>query len=221
MSDLTVAGNNSGVAAADSASSASITSEKVTYRRYVKYGTDSDTGKTVIKETRILAETDKKAPAKLKNGDPNPLSGLSVNWATAEEEGFSLFSENEVVSYDVKSFDGAAFLVPDEAVRLYIFQVGLSSVQTARANGIMKAIKEGTPEPEPEFNAASIDLRVGTDDEGSNSINRAPARRSMSDLDKLIKQLTAMGIPPERQAAVLAALVASQTPEENQEEVSA
>jgi hypothetical protein len=201
--------------------SSAITSEKVTYRRYVKLVAGDD-GKTTIKETRILAETDKKAPAKLKNGDTNPLAGLSVNWATAEEDGLMLFSENEVVSYDVKSFEGAELLVPDEAVRLYIFQVGLSSVQTARANGIMKAIKEGTPEPEPEFNQNTIDLRVGTDDEGSNSINRAPSRRSLSDLDKLIKQLTAMGIPPEKQAAVLAALAASQTVESNEtEEVNA
>jgi hypothetical protein len=205
----------------DNSNSSAITSEKVTYRRYVKLVAGDD-GKTTIKETRILAETDKKAPAKLKNGDPNPLAGLSVNWATAEEDGLMLFSENEVVSYDVKSFEGAELLVPDEAVRLYIFQVGLSSVQTARANGIMKAVKEGTPEPEPEFNQNTIDLRVGTDDEGSNSINRAPSRRSLSDLDKLIKQLTAMGIPPEKQAAVLAALAASQTVESNEtEEVNA
>ena len=189
-----------------------VTSEKQTYRTYVLTAVGED-GKTVIKETRILAEADKKAPEKDKNGAPNPYAGLAINWAKAEEDGLTLFSENEVIRYNIKSLDGAEFLSPDPAIRLYIYQVGLASVQTARANALMKAQKEGTADPEPEFNQVTVDLRTGTDDEGSYSLNRAPSRKSVSEIEKFTRQanslLAAMGIPEEERAAKIAAMVAS------------
>lgn len=198
----------------------SVSSDKTTYRRYVKFGTDEN-GKTTIKETRILAETAKKASEKLKNGEVNPFAGLSTNWADAEEEGFTLLSENEVVVYNVKSFAGAAILSPDETIRLYIYNVGLASIQTARANALMKATKENTAEPEAEFNQVVIDLRVGVNDDGDYSLNKAPSRRTVDPLDKLIKQMSVMGISPEKISQMLAVMAQATESDETEQEVGA
>lgn len=193
---------------AETVETGALTSSKVITRRYVKYGTD-DSGKTVITATRILSETDKKEPEKLKDGTPNPQAGMSVNWATAENEGFTLFSENEFIQYDVTSFEGAEALSPDPAIRLYIYRTGLANVQTARSQAAMKALKENTAEPEAEFNQATIDLRTGTDDEGNYSLNKAPARRSKTDLEKLQSLLDSLGLSPEDKAKLLLSMASS------------
>jgi len=192
----------------------SISTQKQTYRFYVKTEVDAD-GKTTIAKKSSVAETDKKSPEKLKDGSKNPNAGLSDNWAKLEAEGYTLLSENEFIKYSVKTVEAAQLLVPDEAQFVYIFQSGLNYLQNAKANGVMTALKEGTSEPEPLYNQLTIDLRVGVDEEGSYSINEAPSRRSLSDEDKLRKQLTAMGVPADKQEAVLAAMLAAMaTPEE-------
>jgi hypothetical protein len=43
------------------------------------------------------------------------------------------------------------------------------------------------------------------------AINEPPTRKSTSDIDKLIKQLNAMGVPADKQADFLALLLATQT----------
>jgi hypothetical protein len=190
------------IATATNSNTGAVSQEKVTYRRYVILGTEEsgpNAGRSVISKERILAETDAKAK-----------SGLSVNWQKAEDEGYTLLSENEVITYDVKSEEGTASLIPDAIQRLYVFNIGLSSLQTARANAIMKALKEGAAEPTPEFNQQTIDLRVGVGEDGDYSINKAPSRKSMSDMDKLIKMLDAMGVAPDKRDGVLAALLAAQ-----------
>jgi hypothetical protein len=199
-----------GVAEQQSATAGAISTEKVTYRRYVKLEADAE-GKTTIKETRILAETDKKVPAKDAHGNPSVNAGLSVNWAKAEEDGLTLFSENEAVTYDVKTKDGIEILNPDPAIQLYIYQTGLATIQTARVQAFMKALVENAAEPTPEFNQVTLDLRVGVGDDGEYSFNKAPSKRGLSNEEKLVKQLTAMGVPPERQQAVLAAMLAAMT----------
>ncbi len=182
----------------------SISTQKQTYRFYVKTEVDAD-GKTTIAKKSSVAETDKKDKA----------TGLSDNWAKLEKDGFTLLSENEFIKYSVKTVEAAQLLVPDEAQFVYIFQSGLNYLQNAKANGVMTALKEGTSEPEPLYNQITVDLRVGVDEEGSYSINEAPSRRSLSDEDKLRKQLTAMGVPADKQEAVLAAMLAAMaTPEE-------
>jgi hypothetical protein len=191
----------------------------VIYRGYVSFGTDSE-GKTTIKERRISAATDKKAPEKKADGSPNPYAGLSTTWAKAEEDGLTLFNENEVITYSVKSIDGFEALCPDPAIRLYIIQTGLASVQTARANALMKAMKENTSEPEPEFTDYTLDLAKGVDEDGLYSINKTPTRRGLSEIEKLVKYLTALGVPPEKQEAMLQVL-ASQSAPATEEEVEA
>jgi len=54
------------------------------------------------------------------------------------------------------------------------------------------------------------------DEEGSYSINEAPTRRTLSDEDKLRKQLTAMGVPADKQEAVLAAMLAAMVTSEEE-----
>ena len=178
-----------------------LSTEKVTYRRYVVFGTDPDTGKSVITKERILAQAD----------GVDKATGVPQNWAKAVADGFTQFSENDVLTYNVKSLEGIDLLVPDKAQQLYIFQTGLATVQTARANAFMKSLKEGTAEPTADYDQVELDLRVGVDDEGTYSINKTPSRRGLSNEDKLRKQLTAMGVSEDKQEAVLAAMLAAMT----------
>src|SRR5882672_2266638 len=179
-----------------------IRQDKTTTRRYVKFGsTDDGQGnvtKTITKSS-ILTEKEKKEPEKLKDGTPNPHSGMSTDWADAERDGFEVFNENDVISYSVTSWDGAELLNPDPAMRLYIYNRGLATFQTSVANALMKSLKEETSgELVPEFNGVAVDLRVGIDEEGNYSINKQPARRAVYPEDKLIKMLRAAGASEEK-----------------------
>jgi len=167
-----------------------ISTEKSTYRSYVKYESDAS-GKTIVKEIQT------KAGAQKLDKD----TGLPTNWAELEKAGYTLFNENEFIRYTVKSIEAAQLLVPDETQFIYIFQSGLNYLQNAKSNAFMKSQKEGEPEPTPEYNQDVIDLK--------DAINEPPTRKSLSDIEKLVRQLTAMGIPADRQEAVLAALLAS------------
>lgn len=191
----------------ESEQTGAINTTKSTYRSYVKYSTDTE-GKTIV--TKIKAQAEAAAKDKKTN--------LPVNWAKAEAEGYEQFSENEFVRYSVKTLEGAKLLIPDEEQLIYILQCGLNQIQNAKCAVIMTALKAGTPEPEPEFDQQTIDLRVGTDDEGTNSIGQAPTRKSLSDLDKLRKMLTAMGVPPEKQEAVILAMSDNSSDDEAPEE---
>lgn len=195
-------------AAQNSDAVGAIRQDKTTTRRYVKFGsTDDGQGnvtKTITKSS-ILTEKEKKEPEKLKDGTPNPHANMSTDWADAERDGFEVFNENDVVSYSVTSWDGAELLNPDPAMRLYIYNRGLATFQTAVANALMKSLKEETSgELVPEFNGVTVDLRVGIDEEGNYSINKQPARRAVDPEDKLIKMLRATGASEEKIAAVLA-----------------
>lgn len=190
-----------------------ISQQKTTSRRYVKLGqVDDGQGNltTVIKTSSVVSESDKKEPEKIKDAEgkeiPNPYAGLPVSWANAERDGLVLFSENDAISYSVKSFEGAELLNPDPAMRLYIYNKGLAVFQTSLVQAYMKSLKEGTAEPEAEFNGVTLDLRVGTDDEGTYSINKAPQRRAQTDEDKLVKLLKATGKTDEQIAMILAVI---------------
>jgi hypothetical protein len=174
------------------AGAGSLSSEKVTTRRYVKFGTDKE-GKTVIEEQRVLAEADSK----------DKKTNLAVNWQKAEDDGFVLFSQNDAVVYTVKDSSGFELLCPDEEIRMYIINTGLSTIQTARAQAYMKANAENTPEPEPLYNDSTLDLRTGVGEDGEYSINKTPSRRSLSDMEKLIKSLRALGLSDEAMKDVL------------------
>jgi hypothetical protein len=185
-----------------------LSTEKVTYRAYVQLGTDKD-GKTVIEKIKSQAEADKK----------DAKTGVSVNWQKLEEakdkEGnplWTLFNENEFVRYKLAEVSAFDALVPDKTQQLYIIQCGLNYLMNAKANGAMTALDEGKPEPTPLFNQNTIDLRTGVGDAGEYSINEAPSRKSLTDLDKLIKNLVAMGLTtPEQQEPILLALAAAKS----------
>lgn len=189
----------------------SVSTEKVTYRAYVQLDTDKD-GKTVIKKIKSQAEADKK----------DSKTGLSINWQKLEDEKdkegnslWTLFNENEFTRYQVKDEAGFEQVVPDVNQRVYIIQCGLNYIMNAKANAAMTALKDGTPEPEPLFNQNTIDLRVGVGEDGAYSINEAPSRKSLTDLDKLIKNLVAMGLTtPEQQEPILLALAAAKAAEQ-------
>jgi len=185
--------------------SGAITTEKQTYRSYVQLGADKD-GKTIVEKIKSQAE----AAAKNKNG-------VATNWAKLEEEKdkdgnpvWQLFNENEFIRYTVKSLDAFTTLVPEEAQQIYIIQSGLNYLQNAKANGAMTAMKDGAPEPTPLFNQETIDLRVGVGENGEYSINEAPSRKSLTDVEKLEKMLAAMGYAPEQVQVALATLAATQ-----------
>lgn len=184
-----------------------LTQEKLTYRKFVKLGTDAQ-GATTIEKKAVKSESDKKEPALLDDGTPNPHAGVPVSWSGPAKEGFTLFNENEFIRYQVKSWAGAETLVPDEAQRVYIFQYGLNAIQTARAIGFMDELKEGESEPTPAHDGEVIDLK--------DAINEQPQRRSTSEIDKFVKQadayLAAMGIPESARAETIAKMLASMQP---------
>lgn len=210
MSSTTV---GAGAASSNKDAVGAIRQDKTTTRRYVKFGsTDDGQGnvtKTITKSS-ILTEKEKKEPEKLKDGTPNPHAGMSTDWADAERDGFEVFNDNDIVSYSVTSWDGAELLNPDPAMRLYIYNRGLATFQTAVANALMKSLKEETSgELVPEFNGITVDLRVGIDEEGNYSINKQPARRAVDPEDKMIKTMRAAGVPEDKIAAILAIVRAS------------
>jgi hypothetical protein len=201
----------------------SIQQESVIYRRYVKYGqVDSDgqgTMKTVIVKSSILAETEKKEPATIKVKDeagnskevPNPYAGLPSVWAEAERDGFELFSENKAIIYSAKSLEALELLSPDPAIRLYIYQTGLSSIQTARANAFAKALDENAASPTPLYNGETLDLQSGIGEDGEFSFNKQPSKRGLTDEDKMVKLLKAQGKTDAQIQAILAIINATAT----------
>ena len=168
-------------------STGAVTSDKSTYRQYVKLGTvtEGDTTKTVISEKRIMQETAAKAS-----------SGLSQNWQKAEDDGLAVFNENEVISYAVNSQEGFELLIPDADQRLYIINAGLGNLQTSKAQAFMKAMAENTTEPTPQFNQHTLDLRVGLGEDNEYSIQVAPQRRTLTDQQKLEKTLKGLNLSP-------------------------
>lgn len=134
-------------------------------------------------------------------------TGIPVNWKKLEDAGLVNLNENKYTFYSVKSEDGAALLVPEASQRVYIFQRGLDAIQNAAAAFLSTELKEGTQDPL--YNQETIDLKE--------YINEPPQRRSKSELDKLIALLTAMGVPPERQASVLEAMIAAKQPAQSEE----
>jgi hypothetical protein len=187
-----------------------VSTEKVTYRAYVQTETDKD-GKTVVTKIKAQAEADKK----------DAKTGVSVNWQKLETEGWSLLNENEFVRYQIKSLDGFKTLVPEEAQQTYIIQCGLNYIMNAKANAAMTTLVDGAPEPTAKFQSETIDLRVGVGEDGEFSINEAPSRKSLSDVDKLVKQLRAMGIADDQIEGVLTAMAAAKAASEVGQEVAA
>ena len=193
MATSTVDMNNAGA----------ISTDKSVYRRYVKLGTvtEGDTTKTVIQEQRIMQET----AAKDKN------TGLSQNWQKAEDDGLVVFNENEVVSYAVNSQEGFELLIPDPEQRLYIINAGIGNLQTSKAQAFMKAMAENAAEPTPQFNQATLDMRVGIGDESEYSIQNAPQRRALTDQQKLEKTLKSLNLAPDALEALLLSVASSIT----------
>ena len=167
-------------------STGALSTEKNTYRKYVKLGTS---------EKKVQAEAQAK----------DSKTGLSKNWQALEDAGYTVFSENEFVRYTVKSEDGFASLVPDEAQRVYIIQCGLNYLQNAKANGYMDEVQENTPEPTPSYNQETIDLRE--------AINEPPTRKSLTDMEKLMKTLAALNLSPEQKQDLLISLAKAQNTE--------
>jgi predicted Zn-dependent protease len=197
------------VGAGELATAGSVTTEKITVRAYaklieetVKNSDDTESIKTTVKEIQAKAETAKK----------DKDTGVSANWVKAEKDGFSLFNENEFIRYSVKNEAGFALIVPSEEQRIYIIQCGLNYVQNAKTNALAVSLKEGTSEPEPEFNGVEVDLR--------DYINEPPSRRSLSEIEKLVKQLTALGVPAHKQAETIAFILASKESVEGETEAA-
>jgi len=171
-------------------STGSLSTEKVTYRAYVKFETDAQ-NKTVVKEIKANAESAKK----------DKDTGLSANWAKLEKDGYTLFSENEFIRYNVKDEDGFKLLVPDPAQRAYIIQSGLNYLQNAKANSAMVEIDESTAEPTPKYSNTTYDLRE--------DINEPPTRKSLTDLEKLQRLLKTLNLTEDQQAAMLLQLAST------------
>jgi hypothetical protein len=145
--------------------SGDLSMDKTTYRAYVKLDDKGEIIETVAK-------------AEVKD---------QTNWKKLEEGGYKQWNENVMVRYTVKSMAAFEHLVPDEAQRVYIAQVGINYVQNSKANGLAVELKEGS-ETEPAYNNEEIDLRE--------YINMIPSKRALTPLEKLERQLAGLGLDP-------------------------
>jgi hypothetical protein len=191
-----------------------LTTEKQSYRTYIQTSSDKD-GKTVVDKIKAQAEATQKVTDKT-----DPHYGLAVNWAKLEKEGWTLLCENEFIRYSVKTLEGFFALVPDLDQQLYLIQCGINYAMNAKANAAMVVMEDGAAEPKAKFDGVTIDLRTGVDSEGTYSINEAPSRKSLSDIDKLMNTLKKMGLPPEQVAALLAQAASSIAATQTEEEVA-
>ena len=116
--------------------SGDLTTDKTTYRAYVKY---NEKGEII----------DIVAKAEVKD---------QINWKKLEADGWAQFNENVMIRYTVKSLAAAQHLITDEGQLVYIIQTGLNYIQNSKANAKAIEIKEGT-ENEPAYNMEEIDLR--------------------------------------------------------------
>lgn len=173
-----------------------LTTEKNTSRKYVKTATN-DKGEVIIKDYAIQAETQAKETAE------GPQKGMAVNWAKLEKEGYSVFNENEFIKYNVKSKAGAELLVPDETQFVYIFQSGLNYLQNNKINRLMNEMVENSPEPTPTYSNETIDLR--------DYINEPPVRKTTTPLEKIQKQIAALGLNQDQIDDILRQLAAAQS----------
>lgn len=156
----------------------SLSTERVTYRAFVKQDTDGTIDKII---------------AKAESAD-------GKNWEKAVKDGFTQFNENTFTRYTVKTEKGFHHLVPDEKQRLYIIQAGLNYVQNAGANQYSVEVKDGTNTkevaPEPAHNGEEIDLR--------DHINTPTERRALTPEEKLQRLVASLNLPADQMAALLA-----------------
>lgn len=184
----------------DVAEVGAITTQKITYRRYVKTAVDKD-GKTVITDSAIQAASQKS----------DKDTGIPENWARLERDGYSLFSENDAVFYTVKTEEGEQHLIPDSTQRLYFFQTGLDNRQGAIVQSKMKELDTSSTEPAPMYNQETFDLKE--------DINEPVSKQRLDPVEKIKRQITALGLSPEEIQQVLLAVAASTAAAAASEEV--
>lgn len=159
-------------------STGSLSTEKVTYKAFVKLAEDGTVDKIAAK-----AET---ADGK--------------NWEKMEKEGWLLFNENSFTRYTVKDESGFHHLVKDPKQRMYIIQAGLNYVQNAGCNQYSVEIQDGTNTKEvtavPAHNGEEIDL--------IEHINTPTERRSLTAEEKLARLVASLNLPADQVAALLA-----------------
>lgn len=179
----------------------SIAAEKTVYRRYVKFKniTEGDTTRIAIDEQRIIGEGAQK----------DKKTGLFSAWQRAEDEGLTLFCENEVIMYNVRTLDGFTALVPDPEQQLYIINLGLSTVQSQKVQSFMKATTETGGDMVPDFNQVTLDLRTGVGESEEYSIQKAPQRRALSELDRALASLRKLGLPEDKVQEMLEVILSS------------
>lgn len=168
----------------DVTSTGSLSTEKQTYRAYVKFDEKGE-----ISDIKAKAEAAKQA-----------------NWKKLEENGYVQLSENDFIRYNVKTEEGFHLIVPDPEQRVYIIQCGLNYIQNAKANAAMVALKEGTQEPE--YNQQTIDLR-----EGINETPSRRSLSDLEKLEKLMAGLNLTAEQKKEMLLALASSVASETEE--------
>jgi hypothetical protein len=117
-------------------------------------------------------------------------------WASQEKNGATLLVENDYRWYNLLSMDGVSDLVPDPEQQLYIFQKGLDQLQTAAVNATQIEFDPVTKQFVT--NGVTVDLR--------DAINTPPSRRVLTDEQKLLKTISAIG--REKAVAILEALKA-------------
>lgn len=168
-------------AAEGSTSTHGVTSEPRTYRVY-----------GIIKEDGTYASA---------GGDKVIIAAETADgkrWKSAEENKNTVLNEVQFTFYSVESIDGFKELVPDAEQQIYLINRGLSTLQTSKANQLVSEVDEQSKEFK--YSGVNFDLR--------DVINETPKRQSMTDTQKILKQVSALD--PEEVAKLMAALAAMQ-----------
>jgi hypothetical protein len=190
------------------ATTSSLSTEKASYRGYVKLDEKGEIDKIMAKAESANQDSWKKMEA---------------------TPGIQLLNENEFIRYTAKDLHAAQLLVPDAEQFMYVFQSGLNYIQNSKSNALMVELAEngdgtkGNPII-PAHNGETIDLKE--------YINEPPSKRSLSPLEKLERQIASLGLSPDmiqallaqaaqKQAALAASTATAASTEEESTEVTA
>lgn len=169
--------------------SGSLSTEKSTYRAYVKL---NDKGEVA----EIVAKSESGARAKDAAGKE---LGLAANWHKLEAAGYQQLNENEVIRYSVKDMAGFTTLIPDVDQQMYVIQSGINYIQNAKANALSLELQEGTGDkgvaPAPAYNNETIDLRE--------ALNAPPQKKSLTPIEKMLRALSGLGLDDDATNALL------------------
>lgn len=167
-----------------------------------------DAIKTEVKDFKVYAKLD----AEGKITDAKPVSSESQFKAYSEKADYVLGIEQSVKFVKFGNLEAFTTAIPDPAAQLDVINRGVANKANQRVKEVLTELnEEGT-----QFTWESIDTLDVLE-----YLQEGPKRQKLSEVEKLINQLRAMGLPEAAIQATVANVVAAQstsTEDETEEE---